>query len=112
MHEAQIAALVTAALVVGSLVARGAADPDAPRLDAAADLAHRAVQWRATAEEDVDPLARLQHAAAALAYLQSARALARDDALERALGVDVSRLARRMERAVAAARQSAAGGAA
>lgn len=97
---------VTAVVVAGALAARAAAaDTHAHLDDAAADLVQRALQWREAAVQDTDPALRLQHAAAAHAYMAAARALARDTTLEQRVGVDVARLARSMERRVGEARQ-------
>ena len=100
------AAAVTAGLVIVSLATRHTGDADATTTGAAADLVYAALQWRETAVQDTDPALRLQHSAAASAYMQAARMIARDEALEQAVGVSVARLARSMERRVVEARQN------
>ena len=74
----------------------------------ALELLHQATHWREVAAQDADPALRLQHAATASTLLHAARTFARDAELERGSGVNVSRLARKLEAAVAEARQSVA----
>ena len=64
---------------------------------AAVELLQRAIQWREYATQDGNASLRLQHAAMAAAMLEAARSIARERDLERAAGIDVSRLARSMD---------------
>lgn len=64
---------------------------------AAVEFLQRAIQWREYATQDGHAGLRLQHAAMAVAMLDAARVLARERDLERASGMDVSRLARSFE---------------
>ena len=100
------AATVTLGLVAVSLATRCTGEADATTTGAASDLVYAALQWRETALQDTDPALRLQHSAAAAAFMQAARMIARDEALEQAVGVSVSRLARSMDRRVAESRQN------
>tara|TARA_Y100000813_G_C23848869_1_gene205581 strand:+ start:89 stop:439 length:351 start_codon:yes stop_codon:yes gene_type:complete len=100
------AVATTAALLVFSLVTKVLLEtPDASGAHAL-ELLHQAAHWREVAAQDSDPALRLQHAATASTLLNAARTLARDAELERGCGVNVPRLARKLEAAVADARQS------
>jgi hypothetical protein len=96
--------LVLFVVSVASRVMAETAEPS--RLQHAHRLLERAFQV-ADAEHVHGTLA-LQHAATALAFLEAARECATDAELERAAGVDVARAQRRLERALATARQNLA----
>lgn len=64
---------------------------------AAVEFLQRAIQWREYATQDGNAGLRVQHAAMAVAMLDAARTLARERDLERAAGIDVSRLARSLD---------------
>ena len=72
--------------------------------NAAVEFLQRAIQWREYATQDGHAGLRLQHAAMAVAMLDAARGLARERDLERAAGIDVSRLARSLETQLSEAR--------
>ena len=73
---------------------------------AAVELLQRAIQWREYATQDGNASLRLQHAAMAAAMLEAARSIARERDLERAAGIDVSRLARSMDAQLTEARET------
>ena len=73
--------------------------------NAAVEFLQRAIQWREYSTQDGHAGLRLQHAAMAVAMLEAARSLARERDLERAAGLDVSRLARSLEAQLIEARQ-------
>lgn len=96
----------TTALLVLSLVSKLLV---APADDAhGPELLRQALHWRDVARQDASAALRLQHGATAAAYLQCARVVARDDELERAVGLSVPQLHRALEQAVTEARQSVA----
>lgn len=98
-------AAVLLVMVVVSVASRVMAETAEPsRLQHAHRLLDRALQK--PDGEHVDGTLALQHAATALAFLEAARECATDAELERAAGVDVARAQRRLERALAAARQN------
>ena len=76
---------------------------------AAVELLQRAIQWREYATQDGNASLRLQHAAMAAAMLEAARSIARERDLERAAGIDVSRLARSMDAQLTEAREAWSG---
>ena len=102
---AYTAGVTTAGLLAVSLGTRMVSDPDAHVAEQATELVYRALQSRDLSAQDSDPVLRLQHCVAASTMLTAARMLTRDDELERAVGVDVSRLARSLDRGVREARQ-------
>ena len=73
---------------------------------AAGELFRQSLHWRDVSAQDGEPTMRLQHAAMAAAFLQAARAVARDAELERAAGVSVSRTARSLDDKLYAAREA------
>ena len=102
------AVATTTVLLVVSLVTKLAFESgDAPG-DGGGELVRQAVHFRTLATQDADAALRLQHLAMALAYVDAARALHRDETLERSSGRDVARLARHLERQVAEARKALA----
>lgn len=101
----QQALFVSSGVLVVSLVTRLFGDPDASSAEQSGDLIQMALHWRDVAAQDTDAALRLQHASTAAAYVHAARALTRDDALDRTVGLDVARLARHMDKRVVEARQ-------
>lgn len=99
------AGAMTAGLLAVSLGTRMVNDPEAHVAEQATELVFRALQSRDLSAQDADSVLRLQHCVAASTMLTAARMLTRDDELERSVGVDVSRLARSLDRAVREARQ-------
>lgn len=99
----------TTVLLVVSLVTKLAFESgDASGDSGGGELVRQAVHFRTLATQDADAALRLQHLAMALAYIDAARALHRDETLERSSGRDVARLARHLERQVAEARKALA----
>ena len=90
----------TAILVVVSVIAKVIyedARATSSTTAAATELLHRALQWREYATQDRHAGLRLQHAAMAVAMLEAARSIAKERDLERATGMDVSRLSRSLD---------------
>ena len=100
------AVTVTGLLLAGSLMCKLLGEDADAHHTPAAELFRQALHWREIATQDNDSALRLQHAASASAMLQAARTLLRDADLERATGMDVSRLARTLDAQLAEARQS------
>ena len=71
----------------------------------AAELLRNCLHWRDLSTQDTDGVMRLQHAATAATFLQSARMLARDAEIERMTGIDVNRLARGLEASIGDSRK-------
>lgn len=103
------AAATTSALVALCVFARLLHDERHAESPAHA-LVQQALHWREVAAQDGDAALRLQHATTAATLLQAARAVAQDDALERASGMDVPKLARALDADMADARAALAGG--
>ena len=72
----------------------------------ASDLLQRTMHWSEMATQDREAAVRLQHSAMAMAYLDAARSMSRDDELERACGVDVDRLAKTVDDMVTESRRT------
>jgi hypothetical protein len=96
----------TTVLLVVSLLSKLLYEPSHEGASVSHELLRQAVHLRDVALQDADGTLKLQHAAAAAATLQAARTLARDADLERASGLDVSRLARSLDGHVADARRA------
>lgn len=99
------AVATTTVLIAASLVSKLLLEGNEGPAGYAQELLRQALHWRDVATQDADAALRLQHATAASTLLQAARTITRDADLERATGMDVPRLARSMEAAVADARQ-------
>ena len=95
-------------LLLGSLLAKLLVDThDTTSVGGNAhSLLRQALHWRDVAAQDVDPIMQLQHAASGAAFLHAARTISKDSELERIAGVDVSKLARGLEKRMTTARQN------
>jgi hypothetical protein len=62
------------------------------------DLLYQAVQWKDMCTQDKSAVFRLQHANYAMAYMNAARHIAKDDVLEQQNAVDVHKLLRKIKR--------------
>ena len=61
------------------------------------ELIRLSLHWREVCLQDTDAILRLQHASMAVAFLRAARMMCSDSELERACGIDVSRLSRKLD---------------
>lgn len=60
-------------------------------------VVQQASKWHTTSKQDIEPVVRLAHSNYALAYAQTARAIASDAALEKATGLKVDALIYHLE---------------
>jgi hypothetical protein len=91
------AVATTTTLAVVSLASKMMSQPMSTERQKAAELLMNCLHWRDLAVQDTKVTLRLQHAATAATFLQSARLLVRDAEIERMSAMDVNRLARAIE---------------
>lgn len=96
------AAVVAAGVVVLAIVSRLAGSGrstahNATQLRVARRLVQQAMRWHEASDQDSNPLFAARHASYAVAYLNAARALLPDVALEQCTRVDVHALIGKLE---------------
>ena len=87
----------TGLLALGSVVAKALLDTRED-VSVARELLSQAVHWQDVSLQDTDAVLRIQHSTRALAMLDAARIVASDRDLERCSGIQVSRMAKELER--------------
>lgn len=99
------AASTTAVLFCVALATKLLTEPQAGGVGGG-ELVRQSLHWRDVAAQDADTRLKLQHATYAAALLHAARTVSSDILLEQAVGIDIPRLARKLETKVAEARDA------